>query len=267
MLSANAPATVAPLVTFAAYAIIAVVKKDETLLSGQAFTSLSLIGLLTHALLILCQALPTFFQAVSCFDRIEAYCSKIRMPDLPQPSSTVSRNSPHESTELQTLPVGHLSEVIISYDQVDICWSEGGSNSILHDINLKVQRGFTAITGPVASGKSTLLASMIGEAALNNGHVTPQRLSGVAFCSQTPRIFNDTIRRNITGGLEFDDKWYEYALSCSCLQEDLVGMHRGDHTLAGSNGSSLSGGQRQRVVCLLFIRVLIMVTNQIYLLD
>jgi hypothetical protein len=76
MYLANIPTTLAPFTTFLVYEIIAAVKKDETVLSAQAFASLSLISLLTSPLLTFCQALPTFFQAVSCFDRIDAYLSK-----------------------------------------------------------------------------------------------------------------------------------------------------------------------------------------------
>lgn len=96
-----------------------------------------------------------------------------------------------------------------------------------------------------------------------------------ALVTQTPWVREGTIRENITmlpastprqldhlakvlhdAGLSsdsdidapvFDEKRYRYALWASCLQEDLVGMPRGDKTHVGSRGIRLSGGQKARV--------------------
>lgn len=54
---------------------------------------------------------------------------------------------------------------------------------------------------------------------------------------------DNTIQRNITGGLALDQKWYDFSVSSCCLQEDVDGLPRGDQTVAGSNGMALSGGQ------------------------
>lgn len=59
---------------------------------------------------------------------------------------------------------------------------------------------------------------------------------------------NGTIRHNVTGGSDFDPKWYDFAISSCALQRDLENFEAGDHYKAGSDGSSLSGGQKQRVV-------------------
>lgn len=248
MYLANIPTTLAPFTTFLVYEIIAAVKKDETVLSAQAFASLSLISLLTSPLLTFCQALPTFFQAVSCFDRIDAYLSKQPASMFASPLSSQSLAFPPDQTELGNLgPPPVSTGTIISFSHADIAWSRE-SKLVLQDLSLVIRPGFTAITGAVAAGKSTLLWSMIRETTLKRGSMTPQILSGVAFCSQTPWVMNETIRENITGGLDFDQKWYDYSVSCCGLEEDLARMPGGDQATAGSNGSSLSGGQRQRVV-------------------
>jgi ATP-binding cassette subfamily C (CFTR/MRP) protein 1 len=248
MCLANIPTTLAPFITFLVYAIIAAVKKDETVLSAQAFASLSLISLLTSPLLTFCQALPTFFQAVSFFDRIDAYLSKQPASMLASPPSSQSLAFPPDQTELRNLGQPPVSTgIIISFSHADIAWSRT-SKLVLQDLSLDIRPGFTAITGSVAAGKSTLIWSMIGETTLKRGSMRPQILSGVAFCSQTPWVMDEKIRENITGGLDFDQKWYDYSVSCCGLEEDLARMPGGDQAIAGINGSSLSGGERQRIV-------------------
>ncbi|KAH8668572.1 ABC transporter [Xylariales sp. PMI_506] len=247
ILTGNIPSSFAPFATFVVYAIIALVRKDQTLLSSQAFASLSLINLVTNPLLYFCQGLPSCAQAVACFGRIELYC--LKNPISVQPSSTYSLrpDSSDGSTPLRELSsTQNLSSNLASFEQADISWSEEASEPVLRDLTLTIPQGLTAVIGPVASGKSTLLQSMIGETTLKRGTISTIQ-SGVAFCAQTPWMMDDTIRRNITGDSPFDQKWYEFSVSCCGLQGDLERMPRGDQTIAGSNGASLSGGQRQRV--------------------
>ncbi|POR31354.1 Uncharacterized protein TPAR_08439 [Tolypocladium paradoxum] len=243
----NAPAVLAPFATFVTYAVIAKVNKDETLLSAQAFASLSLINLATNPLTMFCQALPTCMQAVACFGRIEAYCSKKPAePPLSCPS-TPPQDSPDRSLEMRRVEPRFVpGKELISFTGADISWSEETPEVVLHNLNLTIRSGFTAIIGPVASGKSTLLATLLGETTLTRGFMT-KGLSGVAFCPQTPWIVNDTIRRNIIGDSVFDEKWYNFSVDCCSLRGDLARLPQADQSNVGSNGASLSGGQRQRV--------------------
>ncbi|KAK0634859.1 putative ATP-binding cassette transporter [Bombardia bombarda] len=260
----NTPTTFAPFVTFAVYAIIATVRRDETLLGAQAFASLALIGLVTNPVLLFCQAFPSCMQAVACFGRIEAYLfRKPVSPPLPLPSPPPADVSPSPgsleslqnnvplSTQSQPAPPTSEQTPLVRFERADISWSaDDASEIVLRGLSLTIRPGFTAIVGPVASGKSTLLASMVGETILKDGGggSATSSLTGVAFCSQTPWIMNDTIRHNITGGLGvFDQKWYDFSVARSGLQADIATMHGGDLAVAGSQGGSLSGGQRQRV--------------------
>ncbi|KAK3329761.1 P-loop containing nucleoside triphosphate hydrolase protein [Apodospora peruviana] len=244
----NTPTTLAPFATFTAYAIIALVRKDDSLLSAQAFASLSLINLVTNPLLFLCQALPNCTQAAACFGRIEKYL--LRKPAHPSPASPLSRSvdSFQGSMPLMDMrqPAAASSSSLMTFEGADIVWSPETSEAVLRDLTLTIHPHFTAVVGPVASGKSTLLATMVGETALKQGSMT-HSLSGVAYCPQNPWIMNDTIRHNITGGLAFDQKWYDFSIYSCGLQADIERMPRGDYTNVGSNGASLSGGQRQRV--------------------
>jgi ATP-binding cassette, subfamily C (CFTR/MRP), member 1 len=153
------------------------------------------------------------------------------------------------STELTDLPSGN-NDALFVFDNADIVWSPEARQPVLHNLSLTIHRGLTAIMGPVASGKSTLLQTMIGETILKTGSMT-SNAARAAFCSQTPWIIDDTIRGNITGGVRignFDQKWYDFALLACGLQHELESLPAGDQTFAGTHGVSLSGGQRQRVV-------------------
>ncbi|KAJ5727128.1 multidrug resistance-associated protein [Penicillium malachiteum] len=70
----NFPIDIAPMATFLLFSIIALVKGDSTLLSTQAFTSLLLISLMTTPLMKFIQAVPSTYQCLGCFERIEAFC-------------------------------------------------------------------------------------------------------------------------------------------------------------------------------------------------
>lgn len=195
-----------------------------------------------------CQGLPQFAQAAACFGRIEAYCLKKPVSpenNLPASSTVDLSDGSLAMGRLRSQP--NSGDGLVSFKHADISWSPESSELALRDLTLIIQPGLTAIVGPVASGKSTLLQSILRETAVIRGSITTQ-MSGVAFCSQTPWIMDDTIQRNITGDAAFDQKWYDFSISSCGLQGDLERMPRGGQTIAGSNGASLSGGQRQRVV-------------------
>lgn len=233
--SANLPVVLAPFATFTTYAIISVVRHDGSILSAQAFASLALISLLTQPLLTFCQAMPALWQAVACFDRIEAYFAK------GTPSS-----AKHEE-EIQPLSTSEkFYPFLISFQNANIAWAPE-KEPVLRNLSVHIHQGITMIVGPVGCGKSTLIESILHQHMVTNGSRTAS-FSRAAYCPQTPWITNDTIRNNIIGFLEFDQTWYDFTCAACGLQGDLDALSEGDMHLAGSGGISLSGGQKQRVV-------------------
>jgi ATP-binding cassette subfamily C (CFTR/MRP) protein 1 len=180
---------------------------------------------------------------MSCFSRIEAFL-------LVHPASSSSQvllddyTTSQNDVQLQGMP---LSDSLFVFENATITWSPNDSIAALYDLSLTIRPGFTAIIGAVGAGKTTLVSSLIGQTALRRGSISPS-LPGVAYCSQIPWIIDDTIERNITGGSEFDEKWFQFSLKCCSLDNDIDSMPAGSKTVAGTNGSSLSGGQKQRVV-------------------
>lgn len=103
------------------------------------------------------------------------------------------------------------------------------------------------IVGPIGSGKSTLLESILGE-TLSMGGRAERNVSLVVYCSQTPWLQSENIRRNIIGASVINMDWYATVVSACALDKDLAQLPRGDQTPVGNNGLTLSGGQKQRIV-------------------
>ncbi|CAG7555748.1 unnamed protein product [Fusarium equiseti] len=119
-------------------------------------------------------------------------------------------------------------------------------NILLTDINLRVPRGsISMVLGNVGSGKSSLLKAIIGENLPSKGSVKSETFP--AYCDQVPWLRNTTIRKNIIGHSELDEKWLSTVIHSCVLEEDLAQLPHGRETIVGSGGVALSGGQKQRV--------------------
>ncbi|CAM9778040.1 unnamed protein product, partial [Phaeothamnion confervicola] len=117
----------------------------------------------------------------------------------------------------------------------------------LHGIDLQVKRGsLVAVVGGVGSGKSSLLAALLGELHLLSGAVS-MAAGGVAYVPQTAWIPNDSLRNNICFGRPYDEERYEEVVRVCRLERDLELLEFGDETEIGEQGINLSGGQKQRL--------------------
>ncbi|PIO74854.1 ABC transporter, ATP-binding protein [Teladorsagia circumcincta] len=123
---------------------------------------------------------------------------------------------------------------------------EGEDLYAVKNLNLEANPGdLVAVIGPVGSGKSSLLSSLLCEARRISGKLT---VSGkIGYCSQDVWIFSGTIRDNILFGCDYDQENYRRALEISALSNDIAQFPRGDAVLVGDRGTSLSGGQKARI--------------------
>lgn len=231
--------------------------RESSLLSTRAFTSLSLISILTSHLLSFIQSLPQFAQCLGCLSRIDAYLSECDQNTLPG-SQTKGQTWP-PSDEVISLKASdhsvvpkepHSDEIVSpSTKTVNIAWSpEFGP--IFPALNLTTNKGITVIVGPSGSGKTTLVETILNETTVANcnPHLPAP---AVGYCAETPWILNDTIRANIIGvNGQYEKDWYTCCLSMAALTHDLQVFPLGDLHLVGNNGIALSGGQKKRVVSL-----------------
>ncbi|KAJ5928883.1 hypothetical protein N7466_007839 [Penicillium verhagenii] len=119
----------------------------------------------------------------------------------------------------------------------------------LHSLDVEFPRGeLSVIHGETGSGKSLVLAAILGEVDLLSGRIeVPSLEQSVGFVSQTPWLQNATIKDNILFGSELDETRYRKVLRACALETDLAALPKGDKTYIGLRGVKLSGGQRARV--------------------
>ncbi len=140
------------------------------------------------------------------------------------------------------------------------------AHSMLRDATLDFPIGkLSVITGKTGSGKSLLLAALLGEVKLLSGTIRMPPLPQfddsaehipesewiipqlTAFVSQTPWIEGGTVKENIVFGVPFVADRYRRVLAACALEKDIELLVDGDETEVGPKGVTLSGGQRWRV--------------------
>jgi len=132
-------------------------------------------------------------------------------------------------------------------DDDPVYCAESGDGFSLDKISVKVKKGqLVAFVGPVGSGKSSMLLTMLGEMPICDGYSNIQ--GNIVYTPQESWVFAGTVRENILFGLAYDKRHYEQVLTACALTRDLELMQPlGDQTLVGEKGFSLSGGQKARI--------------------
>jgi ATP-binding cassette, subfamily B, bacterial len=131
---------------------------------------------------------------------------------------------------------------------------------VLQGMTFDVAPGQTvAVVGPTGAGKSTLASMLVrlvdpssGTVLLDGTDLREVKRGGVAdvvaFVPQAAFLFDDTIRGNVTLGVDFTDDDVWSALRIARADRFVARLPAGLATPVGERGVSLSGGQRQRVV-------------------
>lgn len=126
---------------------------------------------------------------------------------------------------------------------------------VIKNINFEVNKGeIVGITGPIASGKSTLGISLLGiydyrgSIKIDNRELRDysdyERSEMISYLGHNTQLLSDTIYNNITLG---KDKSIKAVLHDVCFDKDLESMDKGEKTLVRSSGVRLSGGQQARI--------------------
>ncbi|TPR02115.1 Proline racemase family protein [Aspergillus niger] len=243
----NSPADLAPMATFVVYVIIALVRDDKSLLAAQAFTSLSLVSLVTDPVLTFILSLPEVVQCLGCFNRIQEYCCSEESADGVKSLQNTPVDKVGVSYDLKEISKSQSSRKdLVVFSNLSVGWTNNAP-PVLRDMTLTIQHGaVTMIVGPIGSGKSTFLETILGESLVLQGRAD-RDASPIAYCSQAPWLQSTTIRENILAGLPVDTVWYDTVLRACALEGDLARLPRRDKTPVGSNGIALSGGQKQRI--------------------
>ncbi|KKZ63159.1 hypothetical protein EMCG_02536 [[Emmonsia] crescens] len=213
-----------------------------------AFTTVSIFSSLELTLAILPEIITDFIEAWVSAGRLEKYLT--------------SAEKGHN-----TLPSSH-----ICFEKATVAWpvedpDEVDGRFTLQNINLNFPpRGLSVVSGKTGSGKSLLIASILGESDILGGvvrvpeappledrfdeHANKENWiieSAIAYVAQIPWIENATIKDNILFGLPFDSDRYHKVLFACALEKDLDMLPDGELTDIGANGINLSGGQKWRI--------------------
>ena len=219
-----------------------------------AFTSMTILSLLTSPLSWLMHAAPLFWGALSSFERIQNYivlCEENVKHDLA--AQKKYGHLPFDSendTESGTLtPSSNIGDTVVAARDASV-YFPASKEPVLCNVNMSIQPGSTNIVvGKVGSGKSVLLRCILGQVP-TTGYMKTCDV-GTAYCAQSPWVVNASIKANILGQSDMDKIWY-YTVICACaLDEDFLQLPDGDESLIGSKAMSLSGGQKARLVCLI----------------
>ncbi|KAK2882412.1 hypothetical protein FQN49_000364, partial [Arthroderma sp. PD_2] len=213
-----------------------------------AFTTISIFTSMEFSLAVLPELIADFIEAFVSLGRIEKHLESA------------------ERTQT-TIPGDY-----ISFEKATVAWpaealDDGAEKFMLQDLNIEFpSKALSVISGKTGSGKSLLLAAVLGEADIIDGVIRVPEAppvegrfddkatkadwiidSAIAFVAQVPWIENASIKDNILFGLPFDEERYGKVIFACALERDFEMLPDGELTDIGANGINLSGGQKWRI--------------------
>lgn len=144
----------------------------------------------------------------------------------------------------------------IAFEEVSFAYE---NRLILNKVSFKIKKGQTvAIVGPTGSGKSTLVQLLPRLYTPTGGHVTVDGIKiedyslsslreSMAFVSQRPFLFNDTVEANVAFGRGFPQDEILKACKLAHADEFIQDLPEKYQTKLAEAGKNLSGGQQQRL--------------------
>lgn len=152
-----------------------------------------------------------------------------------------------------------LTNFDLKLSKVDFTYNIG-DRKILNVSNIYIKEGsLVAFVGSSGSGKSTLFKLLLKYYELEKGSIfiggvdyidlTCDRVRDCfSIVSQDGYLFEDSIKRNIVLGNDYDDSRFKEVLKVSNLEDFVEQLPFREETRIGSETNKLSSGQKQRVL-------------------
>ena len=142
----------------------------------------------------------------------------------------------------------------------DVWFSYEGDETVLKGVDFEVKNGeFVAFVGQSGTGKSTIVSLLARLYAVDDGEIRANGIpldeiqidqwrDRISVVRQSPFIFNDTLRYNLTvGNRDVTQAEIDRACEIARVDEFFDDLPEGYETRLGDDGVRLSGGQKQRV--------------------
>ena len=154
----------------------------------------------------------------------------------------------------------HLKKVNGNFEFKNVTFGYDEDKKVLDNVSFKVKKNETvSFVGKSGSGKTTIFSLLAKLYDVNEGEILIDGVNvnkldrdsvrgNISIITQSPYIFNTTIRENLTlvkDGLT--EKDMIKACKMACLHDYVMSLPDGYDTLVGEGGITLSGGQRQRL--------------------
>jgi len=180
--------------------------------------------------------------------------------DLPHLVRTLNFIDELEQYKEPNEGIEEVPEEITHVEFNDVWFSYGKDDEVLRGIDFEVEKGeFVGFVGQSGAGKSTIVSLLARMYEVDHGEI---RANGVpiqkmdidewrnrlSVVRQSPFIFNDTLRYNLTiGNRDVSESELDRVCSIAKVDEFMDEMPKGYDTRLGDEGVRLSGGQKQRV--------------------
>ncbi|KAI3621779.1 abc transporter [Moniliophthora roreri] len=224
------------LASFICYTLIA----GQRLTVSTAFTAIALFSQLQGPMTEIPEKLFALLHAYVSMQRIEQFLEEDEVPEWASTlaSSTLADNDGHigfsnATFQWQASPKSDIPDSF-QLGPLDVVFPEGK---------------LTLISGPTGSGKSAVLAALLGGTVYPvDSDIRKTDMSQEMYCV-SGRLEHATIRDNIifASNYGYDEERYNAVLEACALKRDLDVFAAGDMTEIGEKGITLSGGQKARI--------------------
>lgn len=210
------------------------------------------INMLVWPMLACGEAVNMFSMGGASLKRVKAVFDA--EPEVKDPQNGGKEIRAAEEAPLQEQEIaGHIRLEHLTFTHQD------SNEPVLNDITLDVPAGTTlAIVSKTGGGKSTLVNLLLhlyntkrGMIFIDNRDINDIPLKelreNIAYVPQDNFLFSDTLRSNISFGVEDEDmEEIVAATKAACIHDSIAEFPDGYETIVGERGVTLSGGQKQR---------------------